>query len=253
MMASRWGFEAAMVTLFKENKFEKQFYDLDKQIGEAEYKKRYYIPTIEGKVNLVTDSGIDDKVRAEALALLRNEIESELRIIGMDKFPEFNQLSGQLSPEIKEKTERFLATLKSMYSNRYNSAMKEKEKLVSEMLSTDEGKVRYFELQEKYANEAIEDIVTGKLGTDRIQEVNNRLVQKNNLIYKSPNPTHALDFQEQFFTPTKHFLGFTFDTFYFNIAFIWFYCVLFMITLYFDVLKKSLRILGKINPFGAKR
>ncbi len=254
MMASRWGFEAAMVTLFKENKFEKQFYNFDKQIGEAEYKKRYYIPTIEAKLNLLTDAGADAEIREGALALIQNEIESELRLIGKDKFPEFGELSsGQMTPALKEKTERFLATLKSMYSNRYNSAVKEKEQMVSTMLATEEGKMAYFELQEKYANEAIEDIVTGKLGTDRIQEVNNRLVQKNNLIFKSPNPTHTLDFQDQFFTPSKHFLGYTFDTYYFNIGFIWFYCLLFVITLYFDVLKKSLRIFGKINPLRPKR
>ena len=44
VMASRWAFEAFMVTQFKDNKFEKQFYEWDKTIANAEYKRIYYIP-----------------------------------------------------------------------------------------------------------------------------------------------------------------------------------------------------------------
>ena len=50
MMASRWAFEAFMVTQFKDNEFEKQFYDLDKTIAESEYKRVYYIPALESKL-----------------------------------------------------------------------------------------------------------------------------------------------------------------------------------------------------------
>ncbi len=49
-MASRWAFEAFMVTQFKDNPFEKQFYPMDKVIKEAEYKKIYFIPALESKI-----------------------------------------------------------------------------------------------------------------------------------------------------------------------------------------------------------
>ena len=50
VMASRWAFEAFMVTQFKDNKFEKQFYEWDKTIANAEYKRIYYIPALESKL-----------------------------------------------------------------------------------------------------------------------------------------------------------------------------------------------------------
>ena len=43
-MASRWAFEAFMVTQFKDNPFEKQFYDLEQKRAIAKYKKEFYIP-----------------------------------------------------------------------------------------------------------------------------------------------------------------------------------------------------------------
>lgn len=253
LMASRWGFEAAMVTLFKENEFEKNFYDLDKQIGSAEYKKRYYIPTMETKLAEASNPANSDVTKRRAIAILRNEIKSELRLIGSDKFPEADQLTVEnLTPELSIKTQRFLATLKSMYSNRYNEAMSEREKLVQQMVSGENGEQKYLELQANYRNEAIHEIATGKASTERIQEVGNRLIQKSNLIYKDPNPTNALDYRQQFYTPTKHLFGVIFDTFYFNVLFMWFFSVLFIITLYFDVLKKLMHLFARISPIKKK-
>src|SRR5258708_10450870 len=51
LMASRWAFEASMVAQFKDNHFEHEFYEQDKIIAEADYKKIYYIPTLESKVD----------------------------------------------------------------------------------------------------------------------------------------------------------------------------------------------------------
>src|SRR5688500_8176839 len=47
LMASRWAFEAAMVTQFKDNKFEKEFYLYDKVMADADFKKVYLIPQLE--------------------------------------------------------------------------------------------------------------------------------------------------------------------------------------------------------------
>src|SRR6185295_5355042 len=50
LMASRWAFEAAMVTQFKDNKFEKEFYKYDKVMANSDYQKVYFIPELETKL-----------------------------------------------------------------------------------------------------------------------------------------------------------------------------------------------------------
>src|SRR6185295_732330 len=53
MMTSRWAFEASMVAQFKDNRFEREFYEDDKKIADADYKKIYFIPTLESKLDFV--------------------------------------------------------------------------------------------------------------------------------------------------------------------------------------------------------
>lgn len=249
IMASRWGFEGAMVTQFKENEHEKLFYEFDKVIGQSEYKKNYYIPALESKLAYCNDesSKEDPQKRAAAFSLLRNEISRELVQIGKDQFPDVEKLTPELfDHQMYEQTSQFLSTLKKVYSNRYNNASEQKSELMTSLANTPEKQAEFLKSQNTYANEAIGEIVRGKAQLERIKEYNNRLIQKSSLIYKDPSPRHAMDFRAQFYTPTKYFLGQTFDTLYFNIAIIWFFSILFAFTLYYDVLRKIIKGLGNI-------
>src|SRR5260221_6212039 len=46
IMASRWAFETAMVTQFKDNEFEKEFYVYDKVMADAGVNKIYFFPDV---------------------------------------------------------------------------------------------------------------------------------------------------------------------------------------------------------------
>ena len=255
IMASRWGFEAAMITQFKENNHGKLFYEFDKIKGQSEYKKNYYIPMLESKLSYCSDpmSEENSQKRANAFALLRNEINNELSLIGKDQFPDVDKLTPELFDQsVYESTNQFLVTLKKVYSNRYNYASKQKSELTATLTNTPEKEVEFLKRQNAYVNEAIGEIVRGKFQLEKIQENGNRLVQKSNLIYKDPSPRHALDFRTQFYAPTKHFLDQTFDTLHFNLAIIWFFSILFSVTLYYDVLRKLIEGLGNLI-FKGKR
>src|SRR5690606_22594481 len=90
LMASRWAFEAFMVTQFKDNPHEKKFYDLDQTVAEAEYKRIYYIPELQSKVAFCLNNRSrwrDDRYQPlnDALGLLKRELENELQYVGEDK------------------------------------------------------------------------------------------------------------------------------------------------------------------------
>ncbi len=91
MMTSRWAFETYMVTQFKDNPFERQFYPMDKTIATAEYKKVYFIPALESKLAYCLNNRSDwrnprnEKMTA-ALDLIRTEISRELGGIGPGAF-----------------------------------------------------------------------------------------------------------------------------------------------------------------------
>jgi hypothetical protein len=259
MMASRWAFEAFMVTQFKDNKFEKQFYPLDKTIAESEYKRVYYIPALESKLAYCLNKHSQwrnqrDEALRSTLALLKNELTNELKFVGEDKFSHLQNLAiGKFDSTVYQKTALFLTTLKRYYALRISKASEEKEKLTQQLTSTP-AKAKQFEMSKLvYTNEAVIDAVQNISSADRIVEYNGTLVQKIYPIYFDDHkPKHLFDFSANLFQPTKHFGGIHWDTLYFNVAAIWSMTVFLFITLYFDILKRLIKRLEGSRKYRKK-
>ncbi|MBT1701872.1 ATP-binding cassette domain-containing protein [Chryseosolibacter indicus] len=250
IMASRWAFEAYMVTQFKDNPFEKQFYDLDRTAAQAEYKRVYYIPKLESKLTFCLNNRQswhnprDQKV-TDALNLLKNEITYELEYVGKDKFPMLERLVvGKFDSAVFVQTNTFLKTLREYYKIRQNRALEEKEDLIARLNKTPEDIAQFSEMRNRYVNQAVTDAVKNITSVDRIIEYDGRLIRKIYPIYMDEHrPSYWLDFSANLFQPTKYFASFHIDTLYFNIAVIWSMTVFLFITLYFDVLRKIIKLL----------
>ncbi|ELR73207.1 ABC-2 type transporter family [Fulvivirga imtechensis AK7] len=244
LMASRWAFEAAMVTQFKDNEYEEMFYPYEKVMAEADYKKIYYIPTLETKMeyNLNNFKNDDPVVReniAENLALLRSEIEKELKIVGNDKFDKFDLLTiEKFDSTAYRELYPFFQKLRAFYIARYNKADQAKDKLIVNLTKTEQERKDFEAFKDRYQNETIAEIVKNQNEPHRIIEAHGELVQKIFPIYKDPEPKHLLDYRAQFYVPKKHFLGATFDTLRFNLGVIWAMSLLLIVTLYFNIPRK---------------
>jgi ABC transport system ATP-binding/permease protein len=246
MMASRWAFEAYMVTQFKDNPYEKQFYPLDQKRAIADYKRLYYLPALESRLAYVVNhrnewrnAGEESQTR-KAMDLLRNEIKNELRYVGEERLPEVEKLQiGKFDSTAFRKTQQFLVTLKEYYGIRYKNAMTEKEKLMMSLTGSQEDKTKFAELNKRYQNESVINLVENSNNSVRIAEWKGELVQKIYPIYfEDHRPAHVLDFRENFYVPAKYFWGKKYDTLYFNITIIWLMTALLYVTLYFESLKK---------------
>jgi ABC-type multidrug transport system ATPase subunit len=250
VMASRWAFEAYMVTQFKDNPFEQQFYELDKIAAQAEYKRVYFLPKLESKLAYCLNhraswrNGRDPNM-VNSLEVLRNEIQYELQRVGSDKFPEINSLVvGKFDSTVYTKTSAFLKTLKQYYTLRLNRAANEKNTLIDTLSRTPEQAAIYKNFHDAYVNEAVTDAVKNMTSADRIVEYEGKLIQKIYPIYMDEHrPSHFFDFSANLYQPTKHFAGIHFDTLFFNIAVIWSMTIFLFVTLYFDVLKNIIKIL----------
>jgi ABC transport system ATP-binding/permease protein len=261
MMTSRWAFEAYMVTQFKDNPFEKQFYEMDKKRAVAEYKRQYYLPALESKLAFVLNHRGDWRSRSEdnqtyrALRLLHDEIANELRYVGKDRLPEVDALApGKFDSAIYKKTHQFLITLKEYYGIRSKNAMNDKEKLTTQLTSTPELQNTYDAMRLKYQNESVTRMVERSNEAVRIAEWKGELVQKIYPIYfEGHRPNHFLDFRENFYVPAKYFWGRKIDTLYFNIGMIWAMTVLLYIAVYFDLLKKLVHALETRRKYRNKK
>jgi hypothetical protein len=259
LMASRWAFESAMVTQFKDNKFEKEFYMYDKAMAKADFQKVYLIPELETKLQFAlqnyknTDPVVHGLVEKN-LRVISHEVSQELDEVGDDKFSHLDQLSpARFDSTVYTDLNAFLEHLKQFYVKRYNAADQAKEKKIRELTNSAD-KEKDFELfRESYNNEAITDLVKNLAETHRIIEQDGKLIQKIYPIYKDPDPEHMVDFDAQFYMPSKHFLRTNVDTFYFNTGVIWSMTIVLAIALYFDLLRRAIDGIGNLsNPLYRK-
>ncbi|HRI80100.1 MAG TPA: ABC transporter permease, partial [Cyclobacteriaceae bacterium] len=255
LMASRWAFEASMVAQFKNNPYEKEFYEHEKVIADADYKRIYYIPTLETKLDYINlnyqNPGVDPKEISSRLSLVQREIENELRDIGKQHFLEVALLQpATYDSSVFRKTKEFLSILKQYYTNRSTSANKAREEKVDEIAARLGGRKEFENYRNAYQNEAIAAMVKNQDEAVRIIESKGRLIQKIYPIYKDPERDHLIDFDAQFYLPSKHFLRATIDTLYFNLSVIWSMSVLLYIMLYFDVFRK---IIGGLENFSLRK
>lgn len=250
LMASRWAFEAYMVTQFKDNPFEREFYDLDKTISQSEYKRIYYIPTLESKLAYCLNHRSSwrnprDERMVSSLDLLRNELRYELAKVGEERLPQVDRLEvGKFDSSVYMATSGFLRTLKQYYINKVTRATEQKEAMIRERTDAPEKERLFYENKSRYVNQAVSDAVKNISSSDRIVEYQGRLIQKIFPIYMDEHrPLHFFDFSANLYQPTKHFAGQYFDTLYFNIAVIWSMTLVLFVTLYFEVLKKFIQLL----------
>ena len=246
LMTSRWAFEAFMVTQFKDNPFERQFYEYHQKENVAKYKRDYLVPALETKLSKVLNQRRywrDENYApvVKDLDLLRNEITAELENVGIQKFPEVEHLRiGKFDSLVSTKAKMFLSALKQYYAFQSGNAKQELEALVAQLTDTPEKREIFEKMHLRYENKAVTRMVENSDEMTRIVEWNGRLVQKFYPIYfKDHHPQNNYDFRANFFVPTKQFMGKIFDTFYFNLGVIWTMTIVLYTTLYFDLLKKG--------------
>ncbi|MBL7864590.1 MAG: ATP-binding cassette domain-containing protein [Cyclobacteriaceae bacterium] len=242
VMASRWAYEAFMVTQFKDNPFEKQFYDLDQQERNAFYKVTFHLDKLDTKISDLYRwrTHWRDKNHEEtnnALEVLRYELTEE-------NVPSTTSLTeklvvGKVDSMALQEARLLINKLSRYYQAERNEALRKKDSIIAVMVDSKEKRAAFDEMRFGFVNKSVEDMVEKRLETGKIVEYDGKLIRKFEPIYLDDHrPANPFDFRAIFFVPTKHFLGKNYDTLYFNIAVIWIMTVILFITLYFDLLKR---------------
>ncbi len=264
-MASRWAYEALMVHQYKDNKFEKIFFDLDKKISDANYKQVYWIPALKDHLNEADDAwetlqdepnaNIDslNNIITNDLLLVYNEIKEELR---KNKHVPFNDLD-KLNPkdfndDVYDATMDYLDKLYNYYGRVFFTNDSKKEAIKEYMARKDPG--LYIRLRNNYMNEYLQDIVTNAYEKYKILEYKHRLIRQAEPIYQDPDDSHWIGFRAHFYAYRKYFMGHYFDTYWFNMAVIWIMSILLYPPLYYEHLRKLLEWMGrwKLGKFFEK-
>ena len=249
IMVTKWTYEALMVHQFKDNKFNKTFYEYDKKISQADYKKVYWIPELKNRLKEI--NGELNEMQAinktkGALKVIYNEIEKETKNVPEIKFDALEKLNASsFNRGISRKVYNYLNELDKYYSNVFSRADKLKQKIINKNLETKPDV--YYRFRDNYHNEAVADIVKKVYETNKILEFRHELIQHFDPIYQDPVVKGKLDFRSHFFSPKKHFMGKYYDTYWFNICVVCILTIIFYITLYYDLLKKLITLSDRLK------
>jgi hypothetical protein len=243
IITARWAYEALAVYQFKENKYEEQFYPYDKAMSISDFKKNYWIRTLNNKVSFIERNRNDEERQDELnenLRLLRNEIEKELSSES-GRIVKFNKLNNLYHDKIDEETlselNKYLNTLNKYYVKLYNKANGLKDKLISGLQKTPEDREKFMSVKQKYYNENLADLLRNSNEIDRIIEYKGELFQKIDPVFLDP---HNKLIKAHFYSPRKQFFGRFYSTYWINVIIIWLMTIILYFILYYRLLRKVL-------------
>jgi len=253
MMASRWAYEALAVYNFKYNSYEEPYYEWDKIESQADFKASYLMDELNKKRKFIADNlaNANDSLKSiltKDLAIIQEKLREEqyfkkgLETLNLDK----TWTLSDYTPEMDKALEQYLVAFKEFYLDAYNKAVSAREMLIFKAENQEGGK-SLNEVKNKYFNEDLADLVRNVTEKNRIIEFEGHLIQQINPIFLDPKPTGPLDYRAHFFAPVKKMFGLTIGTFYFNTLVIWFMSVIAYVMLYFEVLRKAINGLSKLD------
>jgi len=250
LMTSRWAYEAMAVHQFKNNEFQKPYYEYERDESNADFKSAYLADELKNKNQLILDL-LDSKSDStqKKISINKNILYKELRTESFKEGIENLNLAevfmkNGYTKEIGLLLDAYFAKYKKYYQNQYNKSAALIEKKMAFYES------QGFNIQQEknhHFNESLADLVKNTATKDRILEYNGGLIQIINPVFQSPKPRHRADYRTAFFLPEKNLLGILVDTYVFNLLVIWGMTIFFYITLYFELLRKGVSIFSNFN------
>ncbi|MBN1131766.1 MAG: ATP-binding cassette domain-containing protein [Bacteroidales bacterium] len=239
LMPTKWSYEALMVKQFKDNEFQRNFYEVEKKISQNNFMTAYFIPELKERLDACrTEYNLKGALNETlpAFEVLKNEIWRHRELVQDVSFK-----AGELDPshfnaKQAEKTEKFLDNLNRVFLQRFSKADREKQHHLNTLFS-DDRRALYFTMLDRYHNESVSDQVQKIYEKNKIVEYRGRLYRQIDPVFHDPEPS-GLGIRAHFFAPRKYFLGRYHDTFNFNMGFIWFMTGLLYIVLYYDVIAR---------------
>ena len=239
IITARWAYEALAVNQYMENDFEKLFYNYEKAMSLAEFKKNYWVANLKNKVTYLTQQigHPEDQVKfVNDLTLLRNELVKENIQNKLLKYKNIDSLTRKaVNAGILTDALNHLDKLYKYYIRLYNKANDEKDALSRDLESTKEKKDQFLALKMANYNEKLYEFVTNRNEVDRIIEFNGTLYQKENPVYLDPDSKFIM---AHFYAPRKMIFGYYINTLWMNIIVIWIGTILLYTILYYRLLKR---------------
>ncbi len=245
LMASRWAYEALAVTQFKNNEYEKNFYNIEKEESEASFYLNVLIPELislvdECETHLITDNNY---IKAKkGIEILKNELPYFKKIKDLPEDIIINKLSlKNLDKNLINIIREYLTDIRFFYSSYLDQALYKKDKVIN-TINSHKNYESVQKLKQMYFNKSLSNLVKQNDELEKVIKYNNKLIRKMEPIYIAPVLNNG---RAHYYAPYKKIMGIKCDTYLFNVMILWIFTLILYITLRLDLLKQMINLFDK--------
>jgi ABC-type multidrug transport system ATPase subunit len=186
-MTSRWAYEGLIVHQFKTNKYQQHFFDIEEDLSRINYASIYVLPELRWRISFCkNDTGSPDynNQRSAQLKLIRFEIDKLGSYTGKPFLKSELLNSKAVTTDVLDGAEAYLSELKALLNEEKSIANKKLELQYNSLITAMNGEDQFKTFKQNYFNNSIRDLVTNRNEFVKIMQVENRLVQQKDPIYK---------------------------------------------------------------------
>jgi energy-coupling factor transporter ATP-binding protein EcfA2 len=241
LTVSRWAYEALVIDQFKNNRYHRQFFEIDKEISNFQYLDGYLVPALETRLDEAIrymGQGSEAERVAENLELVRNHLDqlsSEINAVQSSHLSWRD--AATLDEQMAGATKTYLADLRTYLQKEKRERSMERNMREQQLITELGGIQQFTEFRDSYENSKLNDILLNRLTTENFVEQNGLLVRKFRPVYKTPNSRFG---RAHLYASEKWIGNLSIDTMWFNILVIWLSTLLLYLTLYYDLIRKVL-------------
>jgi len=235
LITARWAYEALAVVQFKDNKWKKNFFNLETKKNFFEFKINYLIPELKEQVKETVFLKKNKKNINDKLTLIKNELIKLDNLFNKKCFLNIDKIN---SKNFDEKIANdILLCLESRLLLLKKELLKIEKEIdnVYDSLNKKFGQDKLIKLKENYHNESIENLVLNKYSLENYKIYKGEIIQVSKPIYVTPDSKIG---RAHYFSAFKILGNFKVDTLWFNLMFIWFTSLILYVLLRFEVLRK---------------
>jgi ABC-type multidrug transport system ATPase subunit len=247
VMVTRWAYEALSVEQFKGNRFEKPFFTYDMDLSQNDWYASFLIPALK----VIADETVKAPERPDLKDFYDENFE-KLNYHLRDLSSITGVVPGKWIEKINPKEyNEYVSSEARIYLDSLKTVFRQKGKIITadrdtlyKRISAKMGENRFVRLKDKNYNENLANIVLNRLATNKIYDAGDRLIQKADPVFMRPLSRTG---RAHFYAPYKQLGNLKINTLIFNIAAIWVMSMVLFVTLYYNVLKRFVRLLESLR------
>ncbi len=245
MMVSRWAYEAMAVQQFKNNAYEKDYYEFDRLISNASYQSSFLIPRLERRLerSLQYLTFGDTSKAKKDLKFIKHEFSRLQERDDNHTFNRFNDLEpAYFTQNTHDNSLYYLNSLSKKYQSRQEEANDKREAVYRSKIET-LGQDQALEIKREHHNTNLANLVLNRDELSKVYETDFGYVQKKDPIFMYPDSNYG---RAHFYAPIKIIGNWHIDTLYFNLFMIWGITAILYLALVKDTLRRTLVSLSKL-------